>query len=123
MAGAHCEGQECLTIFKCTATSMEKSSDGRCRESLHGVFYSLIECINRPRCMRHGLESKEGEPTGVMENELSTQPHGIDDVEIQEWLESLDSVLESSGPEGAAEILQPPPPPTTLHGHHLPLTP
>src|SRR6266496_4475406 len=41
-----------------------------------------------------------------MENELSTQPHGIDDVEIQEWLESLDSVLESSGPEVATEILE-----------------
>jgi hypothetical protein len=26
-----------------------------------------------------------------MDNELKTQPHGIHDVEIQEWLESLDS--------------------------------
>src|SRR5260370_25853380 len=41
-----------------------------------------------------------------MDNEISTQPHGMADVEIQEWLESLDSVLESSGPEGAAEILE-----------------
>src|SRR2546422_11373022 len=41
-----------------------------------------------------------------MDNELSTHPHGIEDVEIQEWLESLDSVLESSGPEGATEILE-----------------
>jgi len=41
-----------------------------------------------------------------MDNELSTQPHGMEDVEIQEWLESLDSVLESSGPEVAAEILE-----------------
>jgi len=41
-----------------------------------------------------------------MDNELKTQPHGIHDVEIQEWLESLDSVLESSGPEVAAEILE-----------------
>src|SRR5437899_3503211 len=41
-----------------------------------------------------------------MDNELSTHPHGIEDVEIQEWLESLDSVLESSGPEVATEILE-----------------
>jgi len=33
---------------------------------------------------------------------ISTQPHGMEDVEIQEWLESLDSVLESSGPEVAS---------------------
>ena len=42
-----------------------------------------------------------------MDNETYTQSqHGIEDVEIQEWLESLDSVLESSGPEVAAEILE-----------------
>src|SRR3977135_566166 len=41
-----------------------------------------------------------------MDNEISTQPHGMEDVEIQEWLESLDAVLESSGPEVAAEILE-----------------
>jgi pyruvate dehydrogenase E1 component len=40
-----------------------------------------------------------------MENETYTQ-QGMDDVQIQEWLESLDSVLESSGPEVAAEILE-----------------
>src|SRR6266849_151868 len=33
-------------------------------------------------------------------------PHGLDDLEVQEWLESLDSVLESSGPEVATEILE-----------------
>jgi pyruvate dehydrogenase E1 component len=31
---------------------------------------------------------------------------GLDDFEIQEWLESLDSVLQSSGPEVALEILE-----------------
>src|ERR1700674_1279897 len=40
-----------------------------------------------------------------MDNETSTQHHGLDDVEVQEWLESLDSVLETTGPEVAAEIL------------------
>src|SRR5271167_3736925 len=51
-----------------------------------------------------------------MENEIETHvdsprevvsvPHGLEDTQIQEWLESLDSVLESSGPEVAAEILE-----------------
>jgi len=41
-----------------------------------------------------------------MDNETYAQPHHIEDVEIQEWLESLDSVLESSGPEVATEILE-----------------
>jgi pyruvate dehydrogenase E1 component len=31
---------------------------------------------------------------------------GLDDVEIREWLESLDSVLQSSGPDVALEILE-----------------
>src|SRR5580765_5143468 len=43
---------------------------------------------------------------GTMDNETYAQPHHIEDVEIQEWLESLDSVLESSGPEVATEILE-----------------
>ena len=33
-------------------------------------------------------------------------PRHIDDVEIQEWLESLDSVLETSGTDVAREILE-----------------
>lgn len=41
-----------------------------------------------------------------MDNETYTRPPMMDDVEIQEWLESLDSVLESSGPEVATEILE-----------------
>src|SRR5713226_9247395 len=67
-------------------------------------------------------KSKEEEPTGVMDNELSTQPHGIHDVEIQEWLESLDSVLESSGPEVAAEILERLRAHATVNGIDLPFT-
>src|ERR1700735_5600423 len=41
-----------------------------------------------------------------MDNELSTPIPGLDDAELQEWLESLDSVLQSSGPEVASYILQ-----------------
>src|ERR1700726_1300645 len=41
-----------------------------------------------------------------MENELSAPLQGLDSSEIQEWLESLDSVLQSSGPEVASYILQ-----------------
>src|SRR6201996_6390802 len=41
-----------------------------------------------------------------MEHDTHVMPHNMDDVQIQEWLESLDSVLESSGPEVTAEILE-----------------
>jgi pyruvate dehydrogenase E1 component len=44
-----------------------------------------------------------------MDNETFTQnqaPQAMDEFEIQEWLESLDSVLEASGPEVAMEILE-----------------
>src|SRR2546427_1835317 len=57
-----------------------------------------------------------------MDNEISTQPHGMEDVEIQEWLESLDSVLESSGPEVAAEILERLRAHATVNGIDLPFT-
>jgi len=57
-----------------------------------------------------------------MDNETFTQPHGIDDVEIQEWLESLDAVLESSGAEVAAEILERLRAHATVNGIDLPFT-
>jgi pyruvate dehydrogenase E1 component len=57
-----------------------------------------------------------------MDNETYTQPHHIEDVEIQEWLESLDSVLESSGPEVAAEILERLRAHATVSGIDLPFT-
>jgi pyruvate dehydrogenase E1 component len=41
-----------------------------------------------------------------MDNELTAPIHGLDDAELQEWLESLDSVLQSSGPEVASYILE-----------------
>src|SRR5271154_2013245 len=41
-----------------------------------------------------------------MENELSVPLQGLDGAEIQEWLESLDSVLQSSGPDVASYILE-----------------
>ncbi len=41
-----------------------------------------------------------------MDNELSTPIQGLDGSEIQEWLESLDSVLQSSGPDVASYILE-----------------
>src|SRR5271169_4066666 len=41
-----------------------------------------------------------------MEEELSTPIQGLDDNELQEWLESLDSVLQSSGPDVASYILE-----------------
>jgi pyruvate dehydrogenase E1 component len=57
-----------------------------------------------------------------MDNEIFTQPHGVDDVEIQEWLESLDAVLESSGAEVATEILERLRAHATVNGIDLPFT-
>jgi pyruvate dehydrogenase E1 component len=57
-----------------------------------------------------------------MDNETYTQPHHIEDVEIQEWLESLDAVLESSGPEVATEILERLRAHATVSGIDLPFT-
>src|ERR1700719_4474005 len=50
------------------------------------------------------------------------QPDGVDDVEIQEWLESLDAVLESSGAEVATEILERLRAHATVNGIDLPFT-
>ncbi len=57
-----------------------------------------------------------------MDNQISTQPRGIDDVEVQEWLESLDAVLESSGAEVATEILERLRAHATVNGIDLPFT-
>src|SRR6202171_5999651 len=57
------------------------------------------------------------------DNGAGTQPqHGIDDVEIQEWLESLDAVLESSGAEVATEILERLRAHATVNGIDLPFS-
>src|SRR5436309_4345327 len=62
-------------------------------------------------------------PNSEMNNETAVRPqHTIDDVEIQEWLESLDSVLESSGPEVAAEILERLRAHATVNGIDLPFS-
>src|SRR5271156_709684 len=45
-------------------------------------------------------------PNEDMNNEISLPLQGLDAAEIQEWLESLDSVLQSSGADVASEILE-----------------
>jgi len=66
-----------------------------------------------------GEESQE--TRSEMANETSTQTHHVEDVEIQEWLESLDSVLEASGPDVAREILERLRAHATVNGIDLPL--
>ena len=51
-------------------------------------------------------QQNERDPPRVMENDTYVKPHNMDEYEVAEWLESLDSVLESSGPEVAVEILE-----------------
>jgi pyruvate dehydrogenase E1 component len=57
-----------------------------------------------------------------MDNETYIKPHNMDEFEVQEWLESLDSVLESSGPEVATEILERLRAHATVSGIDLPFT-
>jgi pyruvate dehydrogenase E1 component len=68
--------------------------------TLHSQFGSRFE----------GAENAvQNEAETAAESEMAEAPpvqHGLDDVEVQEWLESLDSVLESSGAEVAREILE-----------------
>src|SRR6204780_5375341 len=45
-------------------------------------------------------------PNEDMNNKISLPLQGLDAAEIQEWLESLDSVLQSSGPDVASYILE-----------------
>jgi len=58
-----------------------------------------------------------------MTSETAVRPqHTIEDVEIQEWLESLDSVLETGGPQVAAEILERLRAHATVNGIDLPFS-
>jgi pyruvate dehydrogenase E1 component len=67
-----------------------------------------------------GDESQE--TRAEMANETATQPHNLDHLEIAEWFESLDSVLEASGPEVAREILERLRAHATVNGIDLPFT-
>jgi len=67
-----------------------------------------------------GEESQE--TRSEMANETFTQTHHVEDVEIQEWFESLDSVLEASGPDVAREILERLRAHATVNGIDLPFT-
>ena len=72
--------------------------------------------------MSSALPQFEGPEEEMDKDTVVQQQHTIDDVEIQEWLESLDSVLESSGPEVAAEILERLRAHATVNGIDLPFT-
>src|SRR6201997_4311977 len=64
---------------------------------------------------------KNRKAIALMDQETFAQ-RNMEDVEIQEWLESLDSVLESSGPEVAREILERLRAHATVSGIDLPFT-
>src|SRR6516164_2737125 len=92
-----------------------------CRECRRGVFYfvkansiccagALMASVTRLGGQFEG-QNMDGETAVRSEAPRAEEPaaaeqHGLDDTQIQEWLESLDSVLESSGPELATEILE-----------------
>jgi pyruvate dehydrogenase E1 component len=64
---------------------------------------------------------KKRKAIALMDQETYVPRH-VEDVEIQEWLESLDSVLESSGPDVAREILERLRAHATVSGIDLPFT-
>src|SRR5258708_7701865 len=70
---------------------------------------------------RMSLGGKKRKAIALMDQETFAQ-RNMEDVEIQEWLESLDSVLESSGPEVAREILERLRAHATVNGIDLPFT-
>src|SRR5205085_1576022 len=85
--------------------------------------------INRIHCKiggRRALASVQPRFEGTnseTNSETAVRPqHTIDDIEIQEWLESLDSVLQTSGPEVAAEILERLRAHATVNGIDLPFS-
>src|SRR6202161_4038802 len=57
-----------------------------------------------------------------MDHDTYVKPHDMDEFEVQEWLESLDAVLESSGAEVATEILERLRAHATVNGIDLPFT-
>src|SRR5258707_5524740 len=67
------------------------------------------------------LGGKKRKAIALMDQEPYAK-RNMEDVEIQEWLESLDSVLESSGPEVAREILERLRAHATVNGIDLPFT-
>jgi len=69
----------------------------------------------------HSQFGDDSQETRV-DNDTVTQPHQLDDLEIQEWFESLDSVLEASGPEVAREIVERLRSHATVNGIDLPFT-
>ena len=69
----------------------------------------------------HSQFGDESQETRV-ESETLMQTHHLDDLEIQEWFESLDSVLEASGPDVAREILERLRAHATVNGIDLPFT-
>jgi pyruvate dehydrogenase E1 component len=76
--------------------------------------------VNNETSVNNGVSMND---SAIVDNGAGTQSHhGLDDVEVQEWLESLDSVLESSGPEVAAEILERLRAHATVSGIELPFT-
>src|SRR5258708_16157516 len=108
----------------------------RCILLMSGINFSVLVSSAMPQVNRMNRDQSD-----VMNNETSTVnngmtesngaaadtatripvPHGLDDLEVQEWLESLDSLLESSGPEVATEILERLRPPAPVSGIALPL--
>jgi pyruvate dehydrogenase E1 component len=78
--------------------------------------------VNHAATESDGAAVGEAQANGAGAEQASALLHHLDDTEVQEWLESLDSVLESSGPEVATEILERLRAHATVSGIDLPFT-
>ena len=88
-------------------------------------MYSYLCCALNPSKHVSARLAPPGEGEGkaiALMDQDTFAPRHIDDVEIQEWLESLDSVLLSSGPDVAREILERLRAHATVSGIDLPFT-
>src|SRR5256885_8665172 len=79
---------------------------------------------NETTIVNNGITENNGAAASgaAVNHQTDNHGHGLDDLEVQEWLESLDSVLESSGPEVATEILERLRAHATVSGIELPFT-
>src|SRR6202171_2662950 len=71
--------------------------------------------------LRRMRRQEQQEPSEVMDQQTIAHRH-VEDVETQEWLESLDAVLDNSGPDVAREILERLRAHATVSGIDLPFT-
>src|SRR2546423_8859597 len=87
------------------------------------VMTNQAATINGTNVSAGTAENDAAAVNGTAATQQADSPlHHLDDTEVREWLESLDSVLDASGPEVATEILERLRAHATVSGIELPFT-